>query len=373
MADAFDMQGLRSPRQALEGLVPYSGKMPAGKLILAANESPFNLPEDVRDILQVTAADFSFNRYPDPLAQDLREKIAGAHDVSADCVLLGNGGDELLLDIMLAWGGPNGAAQRKMLQFTPTFSMYEIYAHALETEVVNLPRSTEDFSIDIAAATTRLQQGDIDLCILDNPNNPSGNLTDLADVLTLAQASDALFVVDEAYFEFSERSMLEYLEQLPNLVILRTFSKAFSMAGLRLGYVLAHPQVVDMLTRVRMPYSVNAFTQMAATVVMDLRTKFNYNISVITKQRDLLYAELSNMDGVEVWPSAANYLLFRVARSADIWQRLLDSHNIYIRNFSSAPGLEDCLRVTVGNDRQNEMFVAALRESIAALDNEEPN
>jgi len=355
------MAGLRSPRAALADLTPYRGEMPAGKLILAANESPFNLPVVLREKLQARSADFPFNRYPDPLAQKLRAKLAAAQGVATDCILLGNGGDELLLDIMLAWGGTG----RTMLQFTPTFSMYEIYAQTLGTEVVSLPRDPDTYGIDIEAATERLQAGDIDLCFLDNPNNPSGNLTDTASLLTLIAASDCLFVVDEAYFEFSGQSMRAYLDQLPNLVILRTFSKAYSLAGLRLGYVLASPQVIEQLSRVRMPYSVNAFTQFVAELVVDMPEEFDRNIATIIEQRDSLYAQMSAFAGVEVWQSAANFLLFRLPRAAAVWQCLLDDYDIYVRNFSQAAGLENCLRVTVGDAQQNARFMTALSAAIA--------
>jgi len=374
MTDVFDMQGLRSPRQALTDLKPYSGTMPANKLILAANESPFSLPKTVRDELQEAIVDFPFNRYPDPLARDLRKKVAAANKVSADCVLLGNGGDELLLDIMLAWGGQSsgssgksGDKKRKMLQFTPTFSMYQIYAHTLETDVVSLPRCTDTYMIDVAAAKARLQQGDIDICFLDNPNNPSGTLTGETELLELVKASDTLFVVDEAYFEFCGQSMLAHLADLPNMVILRTFSKAYSLAGLRLGYVLASPQVIEVLTRVRMPYSLNAFTQLAGELVMDARGEFDQTIADIVAQREWLYEALWDTPGVEVWPSQANYVLFRTARAAEVWQRLLDVHDICIRDFSNAPGLTDCLRVTVGSSEQNVRFETALRESVERL------
>jgi len=363
----FQSAGVRNPRRVLEQLKPYSGEMPADKLILAANESPYNLPESVCAQLAQGIDDFAFNRYPDPLGQKLRKQIADYNGVDADCVLIGNGGDELLLDIMLAWGGTDHGATRTMMQFIPTFSMYRIYAEALETRILSAMRDPKTFEIDTSLAVQCLQNNQVDICLIDNPNNPSGNLMPEEELLKILDASDALTVIDEAYVEFSGQSMLKYLNDYPNMVILRTFSKAYSLAGLRLGYVLAHPQVIDMLARVRMPYSVNAFTQWAGQLVMDNRTEFDQTIKALVEDREWLYKALQDMPGVEVWPSQANYLLFRTDKAKEVWQRLFDVHDIYIRDFSAALGLENCLRVTVGNNEENIRFITALRESIAFL------
>jgi len=362
---------LNSPRRALEQLQPYSGEMPEGKLMLAANESPYNLPESVLRQLKDGIEDFDFNRYPDPLGQKLRKQIADANGVDADCVLIGNGGDELLLDIMLAWGGSDSSGpnneRRTMMQFTPTFSMYRIYAEALETRILSVPRNPDTLQIDVEQAVQCLQDNQVNLCFIDNPNNPTGQMTYEEDLCRIIEASDALVVVDEAYFEFSGQTMLKYLDKYPNMVILRTFSKAYSLAGLRLGYVLAQPEIIDMLARVRMPYSVNAFTQWAGSLVMDNVTEFDQAIADIIKEREWLYEVLQDMPNVEVWSSQANYLLFRLNKAKEVWQRLLDAHDIYIRDFSSASGLKNCLRVTVGTSKQNIAFTTALRESIAQV------
>jgi len=361
----MNIPSLTPARKALEQLKPYSGEMPESKLILAANESSYNLPKALREEIAAGVVDFPYNRYPDPLGQSLRKKIAEAQAVPVESVLIGNGGDELLLDIVLAWGG----AGRTMLQFTPTFSMYRIYAEMLETEVISIPRNADDYAIG-QDGVKRLAEGDIDLCFLDNPNNPSGQLLSQEEMCTLIEASNALCVVDEAYFEFSGQSMLSYLENYPNMVILRTFSKAYSLAGLRLGYVLAHPEVIDMLARVRMPYSVNAFSQCAGELVVGNLAEFDQPISDIIRERSWLFDALQDTPNLKVWPSKANYLLFRLEGAGAIWQRLLDKHDIYIRDFSSASGLEECLRVTVGTREENQRFVAALRESIAHLSKE---
>jgi len=357
----FDLPGVCSPRAPLANLKPYSGSFPAGKTIMAANESPYNLSEGLRDKIARAVRGFDFNRYPDPLATDLRAQIADNYQLKPEQVLLGNGGDELLLDMMIAWGGKG----RSILQFMPTFTMYGIYAQTFETAVISLLRDPQTYAIDIDLALETLRAQQPSICLLCNPNNPSGQVTPVADICRLIEASDALFVVDEAYAEFSGTSMLPYLDRYPNLVILRTFSKAYSLAGLRLGYLMASPAIIEMIARVRMPYSVNSFSQMVGSLLLDNKEEFDQACADIMRERDWLYDVLQDMAGVKVWPSSANYLLFQVEKAAEVWERLLYVHDICIRHFKDAPGLDNCLRVTVGTSQENIAFTAALRESIA--------
>ena len=376
--------GVRNPRYALNELAPYEASLPKGKMIMSANESPFNLPEIMREQLARDVLNFDFNRYPDPLSKSLREKISAWHQVACNSVLVGNGADELIYDIMLAWAGVDSAAagaaaggkRRTILQFPPNFSMYGIYAQALDTRVLSLQRDPEVLSIDIDLAVDVLQGNAIDIVFVDNPGNPTGQITKESDIVRLLEASDALIVVDEAYLEFSDaESMSKYLGQFPNLVILRTLSKAYSLAGLRVGYLLASPEIVDFLTRVRMPYSVNSFSQHAASIVLDAilnpdtaaGTELQSQISSIKDEREWLTQVLADMPGVRVWKSQANFVLFKLDKAQSVWHRMLETHDIYLRNLSTTPGLTDCLRVTVGTSKENIAFKTALRESIAYL------
>ena len=361
-------QAVRPPRAAIADLRAYDGAVPPSDLVLAANESPFTLPEPLLEQLQSGVRDFAYRRYPDPLATTLREKLAAQSGVAPENVLVGNGGDELLLDLLLAWGGPG----RGLLIFPPTFSMYALYARLLETRVTELPRDPETFAIDIGGAARLLSGGDVDLCFVDTPNNPSGALTAGEALVRLLQASDALIIVDEAYFEFSGVTAAPLLERFDNLAILRTFSKAYSLAGLRLGYLLACPEVIATLTRVRMPYSVNAFSQWVGELVTGQRAAFEPALETLRGERERLYQELDALEGVRVWPSRANYLLFRVTGAHALWQRLLDEDGVLLRDFSASPGTPDCLRVTVGAPEQNTRFLQALRDKLTPRDKTTP-
>ncbi|GAB4276005.1 MAG: histidinol-phosphate transaminase [Coriobacteriia bacterium] len=353
------MDRLRPPRDELASLVPYAAKLARAEIDLSANENPRNLPGELLERLRSRMRDIPYNRYPDPMAEGLRELIARANGLEPANILVGNGGDELLLDMVLAWGGPG----RRLLTAPPTFVMYEIDARMTGTEVVAVPRR-EDFSVDEEAVLAAVEEG-VDIVMLSNPNNPTGTLTPESFLMELLDATDALVVVDEAYFEFSRHTMRHHMPRHKNLVILRTFSKAFSLAGLRVGYLLAHEDVVLELTKVRQPYSVNSFSQMAAATVFNERAVFESAIDEVLRGRDFLGEGLGRMAGVEVFPSDANFILFRVEHASALWRDLLHEHSILVRDFSRTPYLEDCLRVTVGTPAENEAFIEAMDELMA--------
>lgn len=346
---------IRPPREGLERLVPYDAKEVQAEVVLASNENPRNMPAELMARLAERMKNFNFNRYPDPTAPRLRALIAEANGVDPDNVLVGNGGDELLFLMLLAWGGPG----RTLLDMPPTFAMYGIDAEVTGTKVISIPR-TDTFDVDQEAVLSRVAEGDVDIIIIANPNNPTGNLTDQSFLGDLLEATDALVCVDEAYFEFSRSTMRPYLDRHKNLVILRTFSKAFSLAALRVGYVLAHPDVIKHLMRVRQPYSVNAFSQWAAQIVYRERMVFEATIYELIEQRQHVYSSLSMMHDVEVFPSEANYIMFRVPNASAVWRDLLHQHSVLIRDLSRNDGLYDCLRVTIGTAQENERFLTAL-------------
>jgi len=355
-----DMEPMRPSRPELEDLIAYDAKDVRAEVVLASNENPNNLPADVLAKLSSRLGDFKFNRYPDPTANELRKLIAEANGLDVENVLVGNGGDEIIFNLLVSWGGPG----RKILDMPPTFSMYGIDAQVTGTEVVKVPRRA-DFSIDEAAVLARVAEGDIDIVVVANPNNPTGGLANESFLIELLKSTDAIVMVDEAYFEFSRHTMRPHMTRYPNLVLLRTFSKAFSMAGLRVGYLLAQPDVVQEFMKVRQPYSVDSFSQWVAQTVFRERMVFEQGIRDIVRGRELMLTELQAMEGVEVFPSEANFVLFRVEHAAALWRDLLHNHSVLIRDFSRARGLEDCLRVTVGTDEENRRFLDAMKDCLS--------
>ncbi len=358
------MNRVRPSSPRLANIEPYDPKYLPAENLLSANENPHDIDRPMRQAIIKAIRRVPFNRYPDPLANELRGLIAETNGLEPNQVLMGNGGDELLLDVALAWGG-NG---RKMLNLPPTFSVYETNAVLSGTEVVSIPRKP-DFSIDEDAVLERVGEGDIDYVMVASPNNPSGGLAEEEFLLKLLDSTDALVMVDEAYFEFSRRTMRPYLASHQNLLILRTFSKAFSLAGVRVGYLLGDPMVIREIIKVRQPYSVDVISQIVARIIYENRSRFEKEMLSIIDERERMYEAMKTLPSVTVFPSEANYLLFKVKRADELWQYLYDQ-GILVRNLSHSPGLEQCLRVSVGLEAQNDAFLTALRSFILSKDAE---
>lgn len=357
------MNRVRASAPQLQGLSPYDPKYLPATAYLSANENPSEMDEELRSRIMEAIAAVPLNRYPDPLANDLRDMIAEANGLDRGNVLVGNGGDELLFDLALAWGGPG----RRCLDMPPTFSVYAANARLTNTEVATVPRKA-DFSIDEEAVLSRMARGDIDYVIVASPNNPTGLRADMRFIEELLDVSDALVVVDEAYFEFSRETVRPLLARHENLVILRTFSKAFSLAGARLGYVLAAPSVIEELLKVRQPYSVNAVSQAIARVVYENRASFERGIEAIVAERERVAARLAVLSDIRPFPSHGNWVLFAVLdengaaspeRAVALWQQLYDE-GVLVRDLSHAHYLEGMLRTTIGTAEENDRFLAVL-------------
>lgn len=354
------MQRVRSSQSNLADVVPYDPKYLPADHLLSANENPSNVPDKVQAEIHEALKELSFNRYPDPLANELRDLIAQANGLMRENVLVGNGGDELLFNTALAWGGPG----RTFLNVPPTFSVYEANARILGTTVVDVPR-TDTFALDEEAILARATQGDIDFIIITSPNNPTGELVRTQFIEELLDSTDALVMVDEAYFEFARVTVLPLLEKHENLVILRTFSKAYSLAGVRLGYLLANPAVIREYIKVRQPYSVDAVSQAIGCAVYRNRDLFVPGIDQIIAERGKLIDRLRALPGVEAFDSDSNYVLVRLSQADEAWQQLYD-RGILVRDFSRAPRLENCLRFSIGLPEENQALVAALEDILQA-------
>lgn len=354
------MNRVRSAAPQLAGITPYDPKYIPAENFMSANENPQDVGDEIRREIEREIRKVQLNRYPDPLANELREIIAEANGVERDWVLVGNGGDELLFDTALAWGGPN----RRFLNLPPTFSVYAANARLTNTEIVEIPRlEAPDFSIDEEAVLDRISSDvdPVDFTIVSSPNNPTGLMADAEFVERLLNATDALVMLDEAYFEFSRKTARLHLEANDNLVILRTFSKAFSLAGVRLGYILAHPCVINEYLKVRQPYSVDAVSQAIGRVVYSNRALFEPGIQLIIEERSRVIEGLRKIPGVVPYQSDSNWVLFSVEEAPLAWNYLYEK-GILVRDFSNAPMLEGMLRVTIGTPEQNNAFLANLRD-----------
>lgn len=343
-------------RSDVAELSPYDPNFTPCEVNLSANENTYGMPEAVRREIDDAISATPTNRYPDPMSNDLRDLIAAWHGVRRENVCVGNGGDELLFNFFLAFGGPG----KRLVDCPPTFTVYDIYSRMLGTEVVRCERDLDSFELDMKALLAEAKSAN--MVIVTSPNNPTGNVIAPADVERLCAACPGIVLLDEAYTEFSDEgvSCEALLGTCDNLVVLHTFSKAFSLAGVRVGYVLAAPDVIEVLGAVRQPYTADVFAQVTAEVVTRMRDAFKPTIDTIKSERARLAQGLASIEGVRVWPSQGNFLLVRMPGAATVRARLRDEKSILVRDFSAAPGLADCLRITVGTPEENDKVIAAI-------------
>ncbi len=352
------MNRLRPASPNLADIMPYDPRYLAAPYQMSANENPYDITGELRAAIEAELARVPLNRYPDPLAKELRDAIAAAYGLAPEQAMVGNGGDELLFNLVLAWGGP----ERTVLTFPPTFSTYGASAKATNSRLIELPRR-DDFSLDEEAVLELLEQGEVDIVFLTSPNNPTGECAESAFIERMLGATDALIVVDEAYGEFCEKTALPLLAEHENLAILHTFSKAYALAGVRLGYLLAAPSVIRELTKIRQPYSVSAVDQAIGRVVFAYREYFAAQTAQIVNDRERVFQALVEMPHVTPFPSDANFILFRLDEgfSAEGAWEALYREGILVRDFSQVAGLANCLRVTCGNPAETDAFLAVLR------------
>jgi histidinol-phosphate aminotransferase len=324
---------------------------------LNTNESPYPPPPAWWEQVQAELAAVPFHRYPDRGARSLRRAIAELHGVHDEQVFPANGSNEVLQALLLAYGGPGRVA----LTFEPTYALHTHIAHLTGTEVVEEEREA-DFTLDpqrAAAAVARRKPAVTFLC---SPNNPTGRVEPPEVVHALLTAGCGLLVVDEAYGQFAGWSALDLIEDNVPLVVTRTYSKTWSMAGLRLGYAVGPPRIMAGLDRVALPYHLDVVKQVAGRLALDYRAEMEVRVAALVAERDRLAADLAALP-VETWPSGANFLLFRprTRKGAEVWQALVD-RSVLIRNCANWPRLEGCLRVTVGTPEEDDAFLAALAD-----------
>ncbi len=343
-------------RPALAGFEPYDPAFSPCEVNLSANENTHSLPAEVTEALREAMVTTPLNRYPDPLANELRDELAAWHGVARNAVMVGNGGDELLFNLLFSFGGPG----RSLAVCPPCFEEYKNFAKMCETEVVEVWRCEDDYSID-ADALIEAARGAA-MVMITSPNNPTGDLVDPVLVRRLLDETDALVLLDEAYVEFAPEgaSLVPWVAANPRLMILRTLSKAFALAGLRCGYLIAAPEVIDVLAAIRQIYSEDVLAQSVAMAAVRAREALRPVVSDIVAERARLSAKLSELPGVTQWPSEANFLLVRVPDAATVRARLRDEFSVLVRDFSYAPGLSDCLRISVGTHEENDRLLAAL-------------
>ena len=328
------------------GLKAYNAKEIPCRIKLDANESPYGFADAAKRIPGIRT-----NRYPDPEAKVLRQLIAKDLKVGTGDILFGNGSDELIYYLITTFGGP-------VLYPVPTFSMYGIIGQALGEEKIEVPLD-KDFDLDTDVFLTTVRKKKPKLIFLSSPNNPTGNCFSTDRILKVLEASKGIVVIDEAYQPFSsERGMLPLLKDYENLIFMRTLSK-IGLAAIRLGFLIADPEIIEEVNKVRLPFNLNSFSQAIAKAALTGHKEFRTAVKMIVSERERLFAEMEKIEGIKPFPSEANFILFRMEDPDHVYSALLEK-GILVRNLKTA--VKGCLRVTVGSPKENTSFIKALKE-----------
>ena len=324
---------------------------------LNTNESPLPPPEEWTRRLLEEITRIAFNRYPDRGAGELRRALADLHGVAPEQVFCANGSNEVLQSLCLAYGGPG----RNVAVFEPTYALHSHIAHLTGTGVAQ-GRRRPDFGLDLDEVRAVEAEHRPVITFVCSPNNPSGTADDPAEVRAVLEQASGLVVVDEAYGQFADWSAIDLVADDRPLVVTRTFSKTWSMAAVRLGYLIGPAPVVAALERVALPYHLDAMKQAAGRLALEYVGEMEQRVALIVGERQRILAAFAALP-VTAWPSQSNFVLFRPESrpGADVWQGLLD-RGVLVRDTSSWPGLAGCLRVTVGSPEENDRFLAALQE-----------
>ena len=345
--------GIRSMR-------PYHVPPASDMIKLDAMENPYAWPEDLKQEWHVVLDAVALNRYPDPQASQLKESLRKVMAIPAEAgFMLGNGSDELIQILAMAMAG----ADRHFLAPEPGFVMYRQIAQALNTGFCGVPLNPTDFTLDLPAMLAAIEKHQPALIFIAFPNNPTGNLYERETLLEVIRRAPGLVVIDEAYYAFSGQSFVPYLGEFENLLVMRTLSKS-GLAGIRLGYLLGSVAVLEELEKIRLPYNINALTQATAEFILTHSNFLEEQARRICASRESLYAQLVCLQGIKVWPSAANFILFRTEnKTADEIYAGLRQQGILIKNLHGTyPLLENCLRVTVGTETENQSFLEAMQQ-----------
>ena len=347
-------------RPEIRALSAYEVAHAEGMIKLDAMENPFPLPPAIRTRIAAAVAAVPVNRYPDGGARGVKAALRTAFSIPDSLgLILGNGSDELIQIITTAVAKPGAA----VLAPEPSFAMYRLDALFAGMRYVGVPLRA-DFALDGAAMRAAIEHERPALVFLAYPNNPTGNLFDEQAIETLLCESPGLVVADEAYHAFAQRSFMDRLGQFDNLLVMRTLSKQ-GLAGLRLGILAGDPAWLAEFDKLRLPYNINSLTQASAEFALQHMDVLDEQAARLRAERERLLQELAALTGVRVWPSAANFILFRTDASADAVFAALRQQGVLIKNLSGAGGvLTNCLRVTVGTPHENAAFLAALRQAL---------
>ncbi|HXG94277.1 MAG TPA: histidinol-phosphate transaminase [Blastocatellia bacterium] len=352
---------LKKIKPAVRAITAYTLAPYRASIKINQNENPFDMPAEIKEEVSRRLAHRAWSRYPDFVPSSLLEKLAAFAGWKTEGTLAGNGSNELIQATLMV----TVAAGTRVVMPEPTFTLYRQIVTVLGGEVISVPL-TSGLQFDVDAIRERAINERADVVIICSPNNPTGCRINDEDLLRLAHDFDGVVVVDEAYHEFSGRTVVPLLGELPNLIVLRTFSKAMAMAGLRVGYLLASPELAREIHKATLPYNLNFFSATAAEVACERYDLLKPMIEQIISERERVFAELKKIRGIEPVPSSANFLVARTRiEPRRLFEQLL-ARDILIRDVSRYPMLADYFRLSIGSGEENDRLIAALKEIMAS-------
>lgn len=325
------------------------------------NENPFDLPDAIKDEVSRRWSSHAWSRYPEFVPEKLYKRIAEFAGWTPDGVLAGNGSNELLQGLLAVTLGEG----RRILLSEPTFAIYRQIANVQGAEIISVPLTSE-YQHDTPRLLRAIEQHQPEVTIICSPNNPTGCVIRDADLILLLEAAHGLVVVDEAYFEFAEHTVVPLMHRYPNLMVTRTFSKAMAAAALRVGFLLAAPDVTREINKAVLPYNLNMFSQIVAETTLEMYdTHVRPLVETIIAEQSRLYDGLRQIEGVRPVPSRSNFIIIECALAPKSVYRELVARDILVRDMSGYPMLEHCLRISVGTPEENDKLLRALTEIFA--------
>lgn len=358
---------LRHIKPRVRELKAYTLRPYAPEVKLNQNENPFDVPAELKERLLAVLSDRPWNRYPPFVAREFTSAVAETTGWPEEGVLVGNGSNELIQAILATVVEPGVA----VVIPEPTFTLYGLLTGVGGGRIVSVPLDA-NLRFDVDAIVAAARREDPALIVVCTPNNPTGAALAAEEIEELHDQTDALIVLDQAYVEFGGFDALPLLPDRPRLVILRTFSKAMALAGLRAGYLLAHPRLATEFAKAKLPYNLNFFTEQTAAEVLRKRDLLEPHIDEIRRQRDRIMESLAGLPCITVFQSEANFVLFRVESdqpdNARVFSRLLDEFGVLVRDVSSYPMLDGCLRVNAGTPAETKRFLDAMKRIMEGVE-----
>ncbi len=355
---SIEQEFLENINPAVRKMSPYSvGGGQTAEIKLNQNESPYDLPAHLKREILNAFCNEAWNRYPDVFPSQAVERYAKFLGVPKECVMMGNGSNELIYTIFMATLR-RGAS---VLIPSPSFSLYEKVATLLEADVLKVAMTAE-LEFQVQEIIEEAERSRPNVIVLSTANNPTSKSMTIDDIEGVLASTRALVLVDEAYIEFSkQQSALKLLTRYSNLIVLRTFSKAFGLAGIRIGFAIAQAPLTAELLKPKIPFASNRLSEIAVVKMLENYHLVQETVSAILRERERLYAELKKIKGIKTHESDTNFLIFEVNNPTRIFNEL-KAKGILVRNVSSYPLMEKCLRVNVGTREENERFLSALNE-----------